>query len=177
VSDNVITIFGSGRVRPGDSAYKVAEQTGELLARAGFAIANGGYGGTMQAAAKGARRAGGEVIGVTCSAFVKGRVNKYVTREIVAESLQQRLDTLVKLGAGYVILPGGTGTLLELAAVWELKNKSFLNSEKPVIIIGGFWGPLLELIAGQDIAAARHISHLDSPCEAVEMLSAIIKRG
>ena len=66
--------------------------------QAGFAIANGGYRGTMHAAAKGAAEAGGTVIGVTCSAFKNSVANEYVTREIVAGSLEERLETLVELG-------------------------------------------------------------------------------
>ncbi|MHC4207576.1 MAG: LOG family protein, partial [Planctomycetota bacterium] len=107
----------------------------------------GGYGGTMLAAAKGAAEASGEIIGVTCSAFKSSKANNYVTREIVTGSLDERLDTLVNLGRAYIVLPGGTGTLLELAKVWELKNKGFLNMDKPIILLGGFWKPLVELIA------------------------------
>jgi len=71
------------------------------LAEAGFTIANGGYGGTMLAAAKGAAEAGGEIVGVTCSAFKNSTANKYVRREIVTGSLDERLDTLIKLGQCY----------------------------------------------------------------------------
>ncbi len=76
------------------------------------------------------------MIGVTCSAFKKSVANEYVTREIVAGSLEERLQTLVELGRGYVVLPGGTGTLLELATVWELKNKGFLDQAKPIVAGG-----------------------------------------
>ena len=93
----------------GDAIFEMAEEIGNLLAQAGFTIANGGYGGTMTAAAKGASEAGGEIIGVTCSAFKNSKPNKYITREIVTESLDERLDTLIKLGQAYIVLPGGTG--------------------------------------------------------------------
>ena len=95
----VVSVFGTGRVRPGESAYVLAEQVGQTLAQAGFAIANGGYRGTMDAAAKGAASVGGTVIGVTCSAFKNSVANEYVTREIVACSLEERLRTLVELVA------------------------------------------------------------------------------
>ena len=124
----VVSVFGTGRVKPDQPAYGFAEQVGRALAQAGFAIANGGYRGIMQASAKGAAEAGGTVIGVTCSAFKKSVANEYVTREMTTGSLDERLDTLVKLGRAYVVLPGGTGTLLELAMVWELKNKGFLDA-------------------------------------------------
>ena len=170
MSKKTITIFGTGRAKPGDSAYELAYETGKMLAQAGFTIANGGYGGTMLAAAKGAAEAGGEIIGVTCSAF-KGKPNEYISREIVADSLDERLDTLIKLGQGYVVLPGGTGTLLELAKVWELKNKGFLEADKPIILVGGFWKPLVDLIAAGDPDSIRYIKRADGPGQVVELIT------
>ena len=169
MAEKIITIFGTAGARPGDRIYKLAEQTGKLLAQAGFTIANGGYGGTKLAAAKGAIEAGGEVIGVTCSAF-KQTANKYVSREIVTASLDERLNTLIKLGRGYVVLPGGTGTLLELAMVWELKNKGFLESGKPVILLGEFWKPLVKPIKSDDPESLRHIRIAAGPEQARDYL-------
>ena len=170
MSKKIITIFGTGRARPDDSTYTLAYETGMLLAQAGFTIANGGYGGTMLAAAKGAAEAGGEVIGVTCSAFKSSKANEYVTREIATGSLDERLDTLIELGWAYVVLPGGTGTLLELAKVWELKNKGFLKTDKPIILLGGFWKPLVELIATEDADSSKYVMLADEPKQAVEMI-------
>ena len=170
MSNKIITIFGTGRAKAGDSAYALAMETGELLAQADFTIANGGYGGTMLAAAKGAAEAGGEIVGVTCSAFKSSRANKYITREIATASLDERLDTLIKMGQAYVVLPGGTGTLLELAKVWELKNKGFLKAEKPIILVGRFWKPLAELIATDDPDSSRHIKLADEPKQAVKLI-------
>ncbi len=169
MSEKIITIFGTGRAKPGDSVYELAYETGKILAQAGFTIANGGYGGTMLAAARAAAEAGGEIIGVTCSAF-KGKPNEYISREIVADSLDERLDTLIKLGQGYVVLPGGTGTLLELAKVWELKNKGFLEADKPIILVGGFWKPLVDLIATDDPDSSRYIKQADGPGQVVELI-------
>jgi uncharacterized protein (TIGR00730 family) len=171
MSEKIITIFGTGRARPGDAFYTLAYKVGKLLAQAGFTIANGGYGGTMLAAAKGAAEAGGQIIGVTCSAFKGSKANEYVSREIVTNSLDERLDTLMKLGQAYIVLPGGTGTLLELAKVWELKNKGFLNADKPIILVGGFWQPLLDLIAIDDPDSSRHIKHVDEPEQVVELIT------
>ncbi len=170
MSKKIVTIFGTARARPGDSIFTLAYETGRILAQAGFTVANGGYGGTMLAAAKGAAEAGGEVIGVTCSAFKSGKANEYVTREIVTGSLDERLETLVQLGQAYIVLPGGTGTLLELAKVWELKNKGFLKTDKPIILLGGFWKPLIELIATDDVDSSRNVKLADEPKQAVEMI-------
>jgi uncharacterized protein (TIGR00730 family) len=170
MADKIVTIFGTGRAGQGDSNYQLAYETGKLLAEAGFAIANGGYGGTMLAAAKGAVEAGGDVIGITCSAFKSSKANEYVTREIVTASLDERLDTLIRLGQAYIVLPGGTGTLLELAKVWELKNKGFLKADKPIILVGGFWKPLAELVASDDPDSSWHIKLADGPKQAVKMI-------
>ena len=170
MTEKVVTIFGTGRAKAGDAAYALAYETGTLLAQAGFAIANGGYGGTMLAAAKGAAEAGGEVIGVTCSAFVSGKANEYVTREVVTHSLDERLDTLIELGRAYIVLPGGTGTLLELAKVWEFKNKGFLNLNRPIILVGKFWKSLVDLVATDDPDSSRYMELANGPKQVVEMI-------
>jgi len=170
MNEKTITIFGTGRARAGDTAYKLAEEVGMLLAKEGFTIANGGYGGTMLAAAKSAAEVGGRIIGVTCSAFKASKANQYVTQEIVTESLNERLDTLIRLGRGYVVLPGGTGTLLELAKVWELKNKGFLEADKPIILVGRFWKPLVDLIASDDPSSSQYVQRVDQPEEAVRLI-------
>ena len=170
MSEKVITVFGSGKASPCDSVYKLAYETGRELGRAGFTIANGGYGGTMLAAAKGASGTGAETVGVTCSAFGRSLPNEYISREIITESLDERLDTLIKIGRAYVVLPGGTGTLLELAKVWELKNKGFLKADKPIILVGEFWRPLVNLIAADDPESIRHIKPAAGPKEVKEFL-------
>lgn len=173
MSEKIITIFGTGRAGPGDEAYGLAEQMGRLLAEAGFTIANGGYGGTMLAAAKGATDVGGETIGVTCSTF-KRKANKYVAREIVTASLDERLDTLIRLGQAYVVLPGGTGTLLELAKVWELKNKGFAGADRAIILVGGYWNGLVELVAIDDAESRRCVEFAAGPEQAKDILAGCI---
>ncbi len=168
--EKTITIFGTGKAKPGDTAYVLAYQIGKLLAQAGFTIANGGYGGTMLAAAEGAAEAGGKTIGVTCSAFKQSGANECISREIVTSSLDERLDTLIKLGHAFVVLPGSTGTLLELAKVWELKNKGFLEEDKPIILVGEFWKPLLRLITTDDPDSSRCIHQADGPKQVVDLI-------
>lgn len=166
----IVSMFGTGKAKPGDRNYKLAEQLGRLLAEAGFAIANGGYGGTMEASAKGAKEGGGEVIGVTCLAFGRGTANKYISREIVTKTLNERLDKLIGLGSAYIVLAGGTGTLLELAMVWELKNKGFLDGPKPVIILGEYWEPLVEVVVKDDPGCRKHLLTADEPKDVVRLL-------
>ena len=166
-----VTIFGTHKAVEGDSAYELAYETGRLLAQAGFTVANGGYGGTMLAAAKGASEVGGEVIGVTCTAFKNSRPNKYITREVGTASLDERLDRLIQLGQAYVVLPGGTGTLLELAKVWELKNKGFLKADKPIILLGEFWKPLVDSVAGEDPDSSRYIKLANEPQQVIKLIN------
>ncbi|MBN1972869.1 MAG: LOG family protein [Sedimentisphaerales bacterium] len=170
-NNNVISIFGTSKAREGGDVFQIAEETGRLLAQEGFTIANGGYGGTMTAAAKGASQAGGQIIGVTCSAFKKRKPNEYITREILTNSLDERLDTLIELGQAYIVLPGGTGTLLELAKVWELQNKGFIKKQKPIILIGNFWNPLVELLAIDDPESVCHVTIAEEPKQAVKLLT------
>lgn len=173
----IVSVFGTGRAKEGEPAYILAKQIGRALAEAGFVIANGGYRGTMQAAARGAARAGGTVIGVTCTAFKNSVANEYITREISTASLAERLQTLVELGQGYVVLPGGTGTLLELAMVWELKNKGFLDRAKPIVLAGGFWRPLVELMAKDAPACVQSVAFADKPEQVVELLKGALHHG
>jgi uncharacterized protein (TIGR00730 family) len=174
MSEKIITIFGTATATSVDPVYTVAYEIGKLLAEAGFTIANGGYGGTMLASAKGVSEAKGKTIGVTCRAFGRGGANEYIKQEIVTATLDERLDTLIKLGQGYVILPGATGTLLELAKVWELKNKGFMPANKPIILVGKFWRGLADLIATVDAASLRHIKEADRPEEVRNILSEAI---
>ena len=170
MDNKTITLFGTSKAKEGDPVFKLAEETGFLLAQAGFTIVNGGYGGTMRAAAKGASRAGGQTIGVTCSAFKKSKPNEYITREVVTHSLDERLDTLIELGQAYIVLPGGTGTLLELAKVWELQNKGFIEKKKPIIIMGKFWNSLIELLAIDDPKSVCYLTIVNEPKQVVELL-------
>ena len=145
----VITVFGSSRPAPGSEAYETARKLGAALADAGFAVATGGYGGTMEGVSRGAREANGHVIGVTAEAFAS-RANRWVEEEIRVKTWQDRLFKLIELGAGYVALPGGTGTLVELAVVWEWVNKGSL-AEKPIVILGDFWSPVVQTIPASEL--------------------------
>ena len=133
----IITIFGSSKPIDNEDQYNTAYKIGKQLALNGFDICTGGFNGIMEAASKGAVEGGSEAIGVTVNLW-NGRVNKYVTKEIVCQSLFERINKLIELGDGFVVLQGGTGTLLELAAVWEYFNKGLLN-KKPIACHSNIW--------------------------------------
>ena len=166
----IVTVFGTSKAGPGDEVFEMAETLGRLLAEHGFTVANGGYGGTMLAGAKGAASVGGRVIGVTCTAFKRGRANGYITEEISTDRLSERLAKLIELGDAYIVLPGGTGTLLELADVWEHKNKGFANADKLIILVGTFWKPLLEMMASVDPCSTQHVTLAETAQDAIKQL-------
>ncbi|MCX6134101.1 MAG: LOG family protein [Ignavibacteriales bacterium] len=140
----VVTVFGSLRPHEDDPEYVEARKLGNALAQAGFIVCNGGYGGIMEASARGAKEAGGETIGVTVETFTR-KANRWVDTEIRMRTLVERIEVLVDKADAYVILKGGTGTLLELAYVWEFINKKFIP-EKPIIIVGNFWGQVVDTL-------------------------------
>ena len=140
----VISVFGSSRPREGEPEYLEAREVGKALALEGFVVCNGGYGGIMEASAREAKEAGGETIGVTVETFTR-TANRWIDREIRQATLPERIAVLVNSADGYVVLKGGTGTLLELAYVWEFINKKFIE-EKPIIIVGDFWGNVVETL-------------------------------
>ncbi len=142
-----VTIFGSSRPNFGEVEYQTAYELGRLLAQSGFTVCNGGYGGTMEASARGASEAGGKTIGVVCERFGT-KANQFIQETIMTKTHSERLHKLIELGDAYVVLKGSTGTLVELALVWEYMNKSLLK-EKPIILVGDFWKPIIETLRNE----------------------------
>jgi uncharacterized protein (TIGR00730 family) len=140
----VITVFCSSRPREGEPEYAEALAVGRELARSGFTICNGGYAGSMEASARGAKEAGGATIGVTVETFTR-KANRWIDRELREPTLVKRIETLVESADGFVVLKGGTGTLLELAYVWEFINKKFIP-ERPIVVYGGFWNGVVDTL-------------------------------
>ena len=128
-----VTIFGSSQAKEEDPDYNAGRALGKKLAEAGYTVCNGGYGGIMEATARGAKEAGGKTIGVTTEDF-GGPLNRWIDREIKMKKWSERLFKLIGLGDAYVIFDGGTGTLVELFVVWEMSNKDFIKN--PVVVFG-----------------------------------------
>ena len=133
----IITIFGSSKPADNEDQYITAYNLGKKLALNGFDICTGGFNGIMEAASKGAVEGGGQAIGVTVNLW-KGRTNNYITKEIKCSTLLERINKLIELGNGFIVLQGGTGTLLELAAVWEYINKGLMET-KPIACHSTIW--------------------------------------
>jgi uncharacterized protein (TIGR00725 family) len=153
MTEKIITIFGSSRPATGAADYEEARELGKALAQRGFAICSGGYGGVMEAASRGAKEAGGKTYGVTAEFFNRG-ANEFVDVEVRKKTWQERLFSLIEMADGYVACKGGTGTLVELAVVWEMLNKSVM-AEKPCVVFGEFWQPILERV--REVELGKHV--------------------
>ena len=154
-----ITIFGSSLPSEGSAAYEDARRLGRLLAGRGFAVCNGGYRGLMEASARGGREAGGHTVGVTCAIW-PAPANPWIVEEVRTSSFLERLTTLIERGDAYVVLPGGTGTLAELALVWEMMNKSSLaktvGGRKPLLVMASYWRPVIECLEQEGALNTSH---------------------
>ena len=139
-----ITVFGSSKPHEGDEEYSAAYKLGNLLAKSGFDVCTGGFMGTMEAVSKGANEYGAEVIGVTVNIW-SSDPNRFITKEIKCDDLLKRVNKLVELGDAFVVLQGGTGTLLELAAAWELANKGLMD-HKPILCHSSMWQGIVSIM-------------------------------
>ncbi|MEJ5286608.1 MAG: hypothetical protein CH6_1909 [Candidatus Kapaibacterium sp.] len=136
-------IFGSGRCSTRTRMYYSAFRLGEILAKKGFNIANGGYGGVMEASAKGASVFNVQRIGVIFRNY-KSFPNKYINRTIEANSYIERLEKLIELGDVFFVFEGGSGTLLEIVALLTLKERGLNNA--PVFCVGRKWRKIVNFI-------------------------------
>jgi uncharacterized protein (TIGR00730 family) len=137
----VISVFGSSSPQPGSADYESARVVGRLLAKAGFAVQTGGYGGLMAGASQGAAEAGGHVIGVTSARIELFRptpANRWVVEEIKCQTLHERQLYLVTNCQGAIVMPGGIGTLAELAMMWSMVQVAEI-SPRPIVVVGGLW--------------------------------------
>jgi uncharacterized protein (TIGR00730 family) len=156
IAEQIITVFGSSRPTPGNPDYEEARALGKALAGHGFAVCTGGYGGVMEAVSRGAKDAGGKTYGVTAE-FFQRKANECVDVEVRKKTWQERLFGLIELGDGFVACKGGTGTLVELAVVWEMLNKSVMQ-RKPFAVLGAFWLPILERVREVEQGAGERLS-------------------
>ncbi len=165
MNGKVITIFGSAVPKPGEEEYDTAYKLGKLLAKKGFNICSGGAQGIMDAVSKGAKEEGKSTIGVTVDIF-NSTTTLHLTNEIQCNTLFERIDNLVKYGDGFIILPGGTGTLLELSAIWELTNKNIIE-KKPIACLGKFWKTIVNSI-DERLAFEKKKTGLIKCCESID---------
>ena len=136
-----VTVFGGSAPEPGSEAYEEACTLGRLLGEAGHTALTGGYIGTMEAVSRGCAEAGGHVIGVTCDQIEAWRPvapNQWVLEERRFPTVHQRLIVLIEECDAAFALPGGVGTLAEVAMMWNQMQTTAIGP-RPLILIGEGW--------------------------------------
>lgn len=173
-----VGVFGSARTGPEHPVYALAEQTGQELVRAGFGVITGGGPGAMEAANKGAMEAGGTSVGLGIELPFEAGLNPYVNLGINFRYFFVRKTMFVKYSQGFVVLPGGVGTLDELFEAITLVQTGKITNF-PIVLLGSrFWTPMLDwirdtllaegMIGAQDVDLLRLT---DDPAEAADWIA------
>ncbi len=174
----IIAIFGGRALQPDSPDYADALALGKALAQTGYSVMTGGYGGAMEAASRGAKKAGGHTIGVTVGSFDRGglRPNAWIDEEIKFPDLFQRLRYLVTASDAVVTLRGGVGTLSEVALTWSLMQVSEMQP-KPFVLVGPGWRRALEAyrqdstISERDWGLLTFVDHVNEVVQSLPRLS------
>lgn len=148
-----VAIFGFADAKLGGKLYHEAFEVASALARAGYTVVDGGGPGVMEAASRGAKVAGGKVIGVTFYPNPSDDVDHFegrdpdnpIDKEIKTTSYVERTLTLMKEGQVYVVFNGASGTLSEFAMAWGLARLYF-GHHKPLILYGNFWKRIMRAL-------------------------------
>lgn len=138
-----VTVFGSARVAEGDPEYEMAREVGARLARAGFTVITGGGPGVMEAANRGAREAGGRSIGANILLPQEEAPNPYLDKFVIFRYFFVRKVMLVKYSYGFIVLPGGFGTLDEAFETATLIQTGKIRDFPVVLMDTPFWEDLL----------------------------------
>ncbi|MBN1973697.1 MAG: TIGR00730 family Rossman fold protein [Sedimentisphaerales bacterium] len=156
-----VTIFGSARTKPSDKYYKLAEKTASECAKAGFAVITGGGGGIMEAANKGAAEEGAQSIGLNIELPMEQIPNDYQNLSLHFRYFFVRKVMFLKYAHGFIVFPGGFGTMDEffesLVLIQTLKQASF-----PVILMcSEYWDGLIQWIKTKMLNEHGYISPED----------------
>ncbi len=147
-----ISVFGSARTPRGDAEYELAERLGSALVQAGFAVITGGGPGAMEAANKGACEAGGVSVGLGIELPFEQGINPWVDLAVNFRYFFARKTMFVKYAQGFVVLPGGFGTLDELFEALVLVQTHKVTSF-PIVLLGrDYWQGLLDWMKGPVLA-------------------------
>lgn len=141
-----ISIFGSARTKPGDKYYELAVEISKKLAEEGFGIITGGGPGIMEAANKGASMAGGKSVGLNIVLPFEQHANAFIDRDksLNFDYFFVRKVMFVKYAQGFIMMPGGFGTMDEFFEVATLVQTG-KNNKSPLILIGTeYWGGLVK---------------------------------
>ena len=138
-----VSMFGSARFKPDHEYYQLAEDIAQRLSEAGFSIVSGGGPGLMEAFNKGAKQGGSQSIGLNISLPHEQGNNAYQSLSLYFRHFFSRKVMFVKYASAYVVLPGGFGTLDELAEILTL-TQTGMSKTIPIILVGSeFWDGLI----------------------------------
>jgi len=156
-----VSIFGSARTEPTGKYYKLATETASELVKAGFAVITGGGGGIMEAANKGAAQAKGQSIGLNIELPIEQIPNEYQNLSLNFRYFFCRKVMFLKYAHGFIVFPGGFGTMDEffesLVLIQTLKQASF-----PVVLMGSdFWAGLINWIEKKMLGKHKYVSPED----------------
>ncbi|MBN2131381.1 MAG: TIGR00730 family Rossman fold protein [Sedimentisphaerales bacterium] len=163
-----VSVFGSARTEPDHPHYQMAEQTARELVKAGFAVITGGGGGIMEAANKGAAEAGGTSIGLNIDLPMEQIPNEYQNLSMQFRYFFVRKVMFLKYAHGFVVLPGGYGTMDEFFESLVL-IQTFRQAQFPVVLMGGdYWDGLIRWVHEKMLDGYGYISPEDLDVFTVE---------
>jgi len=172
-----VSIFGSARVHEDSRHYRSARQAGRDFARVGFAVVTGGGPGVMEAANRGCQEEGGLSVGFNIELPHEQGLNKYCDISMTFKHFYVRKTMFVKAAEGFVIFPGGFGTLDEMFEALTLIQTGKVLDFPVVLVDGEYWGELLDWVRKQpltdglvsaDDVELLHVT--DEPAEAVQLI-------
>ena len=176
-----VTIFGSARVKEGSATYEDARETARLFAEAGLAVVTGGGPGTMEAANRGAKEGGGLSVGFNILLPHEQGLNPYCDISRTFKHFYVRKVMFVKAAEGFVIFPGGFGTMDELYESLTLIQTGKIGTFPVVLFDSDYWGEMLDWVRDEMLAdglvsaADLELLHLtDEPQEAVQRIVEMI---
>jgi uncharacterized protein (TIGR00730 family) len=180
-----VTIFGSARVKPNHPYYKMAEDIAEELVNHGYGVITGGGPGIMEAGNKGANRAGGKSVGLNIFLPFEQKGNIYIDADklITFDYFFVRKVMFIKYSQGFVIMPGGFGTMDELTEALTLIQTKKIG-RFPIVMVGKkFWAGMVDWIK-HTLVLEKMISEedldlfslVDTPQEAVKVIDEFYAR-
>lgn len=166
----VVGVLGSARLGDDDPRYRRGVEVGAALARAGWAVMTGGYGGLMAAAASGAAREGGHVIGLPMRGWPTLTPSTFVAELRWCDTYQERIGHLLSCDA-VVGLDGGIGTLAELAVVWAAAQTE--PDAPAVVTVGSDWRTVLDVVGERMVVGEEDLRLVTSVDGADEVVAAV----
>ena len=147
-----LTAFGSSRLGPENPVYDDVFQLSKAIAEAGWDGMTGGHQGMMAAFSEGLCAGGGHIRGITLERFPTPP-NNTLSEEIRSRNFFDRMGTMIEEAQAWLVLPGGLGTLAEVAMTWDLLAIRVLEP-RPLLLYGEMWEPIIDTLSEQLILSA-----------------------